>query len=112
MAAERDPVNMKSIADVPITIRRAYPDDARALRRLAALDSAVVPAEPLLVAEVEGELRVAVSSADLHAIADPFFPTAHIVDLVREHVRHASEPSRPRRRFWGRPALALGLRWT
>jgi hypothetical protein len=103
---------MKSIADVPITIRRAYPDDARTLRRLAALDSSVVPAEPLLVAEVEGEIRVAVSSADLQAIADPFLPTAQIVDLVREHIRRAAEDSRPRRRVWARPALAPRPRWT
>jgi hypothetical protein len=103
---------MKSIAEIPITIRRAYPDDARTLRRLAALDSAVVPAEPLLVAEVEGEIRVAVSSVDLQAIADPFFPTAQIVELVREHSRRAAEHSRPRRRFWSRPVLAPGLRWT
>ncbi|MFL5824458.1 MAG: hypothetical protein ACJ764_13575 [Solirubrobacteraceae bacterium] len=100
---------MQSIGEPPITIRRAYPDDARALRRLAALDSSVVPAEPLLVAEVEGELRVAVSTADLHAIADPFFRTAHIVALVRGHIERGAEGPITRRRFFGRPALLTGL---
>ena len=110
MAGKRDPVDMNSIDELPITIRRAYPDDAPALRRLAALDSSLVPAEPLLIAEVDGELRVAVSSADLQAIADPFVASAHIVELVRSHIRAAAEPPRPRRRFLGRPALAAGLR--
>ena len=44
-----------------ITIRFAYPDDDAALRRLAALDSQLLPPGPLLVAEVAGELWAAVS---------------------------------------------------
>jgi hypothetical protein len=76
------------------------------------VDSSIVPSEPLLVAEVEGEIRVAVSTADLQAIADPFFPTAQIVELVREHIRRAAEDTRPRRRFRGQRALAPRLRWT
>jgi hypothetical protein len=89
---------MDAVTELPITIRPAYPDDASALWRLAALDSASVPAEPLLVAEVEGEIQVAVSMSDLSAIADPFAPTAHVVGLVREHIRQA-RPSAPRRRL-------------
>ncbi len=74
-----------------LTIRSAYPADASALRRLAALDSAAVPPEPLLVAEVDGELQVAVSITDLIAIADPFAPTAHVVDLLRGHISQTTE---------------------
>jgi hypothetical protein len=71
-----------------ITIRPAYADDQLALQRLADLDSATaVPAHPLLVAEVDGELRVALSVHDGNAIADPFFPTAAILGLLRGHVR-------------------------
>ena len=46
----------------PIVIRRAYPDDASALARLAQLDSTRLPADSYLVAEVEGELKAASAS--------------------------------------------------
>ena len=99
---------MQTVTDLPITIRRAYPDDAPALRRLAGLDSAAVPAAPLLVAEVDGQIQVAVSMADLTAIADPFAPTAAIVELVRGHIRQAAAKPGARRRLLARltPALA------
>jgi hypothetical protein len=71
-----------------ITIRPAYADDQVALRRLADLDSSrAVPAHPLLVGEVDGEIRVALSVHDGSAIADPFFPTAAILGMLRGHVR-------------------------
>jgi hypothetical protein len=71
-----------------ITIRPAYADDHVALQRLASLDSAeAIPPHPLLVAEVDGELRVALSVHDGGAIADPFFPTEAILGLLRGHVR-------------------------
>ena len=64
-----------------ITIRSAREADARALYRLAALDSAKVPTGDLLVAEVEGELVAAAS--DHAVIADPFRPTADVVELLK-----------------------------
>jgi hypothetical protein len=71
-----------------ITIRPAYADDQMALQRLASLDSAAsVPSHPLLVAEVDGELRVALSLHDGSAIADPFYPTSAILGLLRVHAR-------------------------
>jgi hypothetical protein len=71
-----------------ITIRPEYPDDELALIRLAALDSAdAAPRRPLLLAEVDGELRAAVSVSDGSAIADPFHPTAAIVELLRQHAK-------------------------
>ena len=67
------------------TIRFAYPDDDRALRRLADLDSKPPPGGPLLVAEVDGELWAAVSlNAATYAIADPFRHTAALLALLRE----------------------------
>jgi hypothetical protein len=85
-----------------ITIRPAYGDDQLALIRLAALDSADgVPASPLLVAEVDGELRVALSLVDGSAIADPFARTADVLELLERHaagVRRARS-RRPRRRY-------------
>jgi hypothetical protein len=66
-----------------VTLRYAFPDDANALARLAAIDSAEVPAEPLLLAEVEGELRAALSLRDGEAVADPFHPTEALIELLR-----------------------------
>src|SRR5436190_8960215 len=68
-----------------ITIRPAYADDALALARLAVLDSAELPAEPLLLVEADGELRAALSLSDGSAIADPFAPTAELLALLRQH---------------------------
>jgi hypothetical protein len=80
-----------------ITIRFAYPDDAAAVRRLAALDSKPVPAGPLLIAEVGGELWAAVSVPGArHAIADPFRHTAELVALLRERVERLTTRPRPR----------------
>jgi hypothetical protein len=92
-----------------IVIRRADASDARALSRLAALDTAPAPlAGPdVLIAEVSGHVVAAV--ADGQAIADPFQPTAGLVELLHMRARQllSSEPSprsRPRLRF-PRPAL-------
>lgn len=80
-----------------ITIRPAYADDDAALARLAALDSAPVPAFPLLLAEVDGQLRAAISAADGATVADPFFPTAELIGLLRAHGA-ATAGRRPARR--------------
>ena len=83
-------------APASITIRPAYADDQAALARLAALDSAAgVPALPVLVAEVDDELRAALSLADETVIADPFFATQHLVRLLRAHAT-AVTPTRAR----------------
>lgn len=66
-----------------VTIRHAFPDDALALLRLAALDSGEPPGRPALVAEVDGELRAALSLRDGRVIADPFRRTQALVDLLR-----------------------------
>jgi hypothetical protein len=64
-------------------VRVATPDDARAIARLAALDSAPTPSGRLLLAEVGGAVRAAVRVSDRAAIADPFEPTAGLVALLR-----------------------------
>jgi hypothetical protein len=75
----------------PVTIRPAYADDEPAIRRLAALDSAPMPRGALVLAEVDGELRAAVSSDGRKAIADPFHRTLELVELVRDYtVRFAA----------------------
>jgi hypothetical protein len=80
-----------------ITVRPAYADDATAIRRLAALDSSPVPASPMLLAEVDGELRAALSLADGCSIADPFHPSLGLVDLLRLHATSAGRPGARRR---------------
>jgi hypothetical protein len=85
------------LAPDEITIRRAYPDDRDALVRLAALDSRRLPPGELLVAEVHGEIRAAVSMDTGTAIADPFRPAAAIVRLLRmraAQLERAAQPSR------------------
>ena len=71
-----------AVLEEAVTIRYGAERDNRALARLAALDSSAIPPEPLLVAEVGGELRAAYSLRDGSAVADPFRPTAHLVALL------------------------------
>ena len=66
-----------------VTIRWAMPTDLAALERVAALDSKRLPAGPLLVAVVDGQIRAAVSTIERDAIADPFFPSLNLVRLLR-----------------------------
>src|SRR6476660_2851702 len=70
--------NMKDV-----TIRWARPDDLAALERVAALDSKRLPAGPLLIAAVDGQIRAAVSTIDEQEIADPFYPSLNLVRLLR-----------------------------
>ena len=93
-----------------ITIRPEYPDDELALIRLAALDSAdAPPTRPLLLAEVDGELRAALSLRDGGSIADPFHPTLAVLELLHAHARRTVAP---RRRPLARStrAVARGMR--
>ena len=85
-----------------LTIRPAFADDEREIKRLAQLDDAPVPPGPLLLGEVAGELWVALSLSSPDHIADPFRPSADLVALVeaRAHQLRA-EPARLRR--WRRP---------
>ena len=66
-----------------LTIRFAKADDAVALGALAQLDSARVPIAPVLVAETAGNLIAAVSMIDGASVADPFLPTADVLELLR-----------------------------
>ncbi len=80
--ASAPPTRAAEPADVAITIRLASPRDRIALARLAALDSAPMPAGTVLIAETDGQLRAALSMGDGASIADPFHPTAATVQLL------------------------------
>jgi hypothetical protein len=102
-------------SDFPaITIRAARAEDDTAIMRLAALDSAPVPRSPLIVAEVEAELRAALSVNDLTAIADPFHRTLELVTLLRHHAERARgpAPTREQRRVRTVPPRRLRPRFT
>jgi hypothetical protein len=67
----------------PVVIRPASEADAPALRCLARLDDRRLPRGELILAQVGSEIRAAVSTSDGAAIADPWTPTAGIVDALR-----------------------------
>jgi hypothetical protein len=88
----------------PLVLRPATSADTADLERLAALDSARPLTGEVLVAAAGGELRAALSLQTGRAVADPFWPSAELVDLLR-----AAAGERPRRltlRRVARPALA------
>jgi hypothetical protein len=92
-----------------IMIRPAYADDYDALIRLAALDSADgVPPRPLLIAEVDGTLRAALSLRNGSHVADPFFPTLGLLTLLRAHAEGERVTTRRRRPRRHRLAYARG----
>jgi len=70
-----------------ISIRAATNGDGTTLARLAALDSAPVPFGPVLLAEVDGQPRAALSVSDGSVIGDPFARTAELAELLRFHAR-------------------------
>ena len=80
-----------------ISIRLTTPADGPALTRLAALDGTTVPAGPILVAEREGHLQAALSLTSGDSMADPFVPTAALLDLLRVRVASLLPPRSPRR---------------
>ena len=89
------PISRRRPDAAPLTIRHAAADDMKALERLAALDSRRVPSGELFVAEVGGRLLAATSIDTGAVIADPFEPTASLVELL--HIQAAA----------ARPAAAL-----
>jgi hypothetical protein len=67
-----------------IVIRSARHDDVTALFRIAALDSAQpLLGDDVLVAELGGEVVAAYDASEQRSVADPFRPTAALVDLLR-----------------------------
>ena len=65
-----------------VTVRRSTPADQAALDHLAQLDSGRPPRGPALVAEVDSRMLAALPLDSGRPIADPFKPTAALVDLL------------------------------
>lgn len=82
------------------TIRRASTTDSSAIARLAALDSTSPPTGEMLLAVVGEDLWAAVEVDSGAAIADPFRPSADLVELLRFRVaRMRRKVARPARRL-------------
>jgi hypothetical protein len=89
-----------------VLLRTAGADDAAALARLAALDSARPLPGPALVAEENAVIVAALCLETGRAVADPFVPSLHHVALLRRDADRRQVPA-PRGR---RPLLRLALR--
>jgi hypothetical protein len=76
-----------------VRIRDAHQDDGAAVRRLAELDSAEVPVPPVLLAEIDGQLRAVVSLVGSGVIADPFHPTVALVELLCVRAAQLAAPA-------------------
>jgi hypothetical protein len=75
------------VPEQAVTLRRYSAEDHGRLTHLAALDSSKPPPQPVVVAEVGGELRAALSLNDGSLVADPFHLTGGVTDLLRAYAR-------------------------
>ena len=83
-----------------LVLRRSSAEDEEALARLARLDSAPRARGEMLVAEVDDAIVAAVPFTGGPAIADPFRPTADVVELLQARVaRFAPQRAAHRPRF-------------
>jgi len=90
-----------------MTIRPARYADAPALARLAALDSRrPLAGGQVLVGQLGDRIVAAVSMHDGRAIADPFAPSAVVVEMLRRHAS-ATRPAKARVRLPWMPRLVL-----
>jgi hypothetical protein len=71
-----------------ITITHSTEADAQKVWRLALLDDRRPPKGPALLAYAGDELLAAVGLLDGRAVADPFRPTADVVEMLRFQARH------------------------
>jgi hypothetical protein len=79
-----------------LVIRPAIAADLDDLRYLAALDSARALLGDVLVAESDGVIHAAYSVEERRAIADPFYPTAELIELLETRAAPLRE-ARPKR---------------
>jgi hypothetical protein len=88
----------------PLVLRPATSVDSADLERLAALDSARPLEGDVLLAYAGGAVRAALSLDSGRVVADPFWPSAELVDLLRAAA--GERPRRLMRRRTARVALA------
>jgi hypothetical protein len=106
LASTNDPIG----SSPDIVLRVAGEWDAPRLARLAALDSQRLPAGPLLVAELEGEIWAAMALHGDAVIANPFRPTAALLELLAGRRRQLRSAGTPRHAPARRRLAWLGAR--
>jgi hypothetical protein len=80
-----------------VVLRTARADDDVDLIRLAELDGALPLAAPALIAEENGAIVAALCLSTGRAVADPFVPSLHVVERLRQHAaRRRAPPVAPR----------------
>ena len=88
-----------------ISLRVATDGDAGVIAKLSALDSKPALQAPAVVALVDGRPVAAASLSDASVVADPFVPTAEVVELLQARVAASAATAKPRKpRF---PRLGL-----
>ena len=90
-----------------IVIRHATDADIRTVAELAILDSREALRGPALIAEVDGVARAALDLSDGSVAADPFVPTAELVELLRVHAFASHGTRSVRGSLAGRVAKSL-----
>jgi hypothetical protein len=78
-----------------VTLRRACAGDRSAIARLAGPHP---PQGPFIVAEIDGELRAALSLAGGAALIDPLRPASAALELLRARALQLEDAQTPRRR--------------
>jgi hypothetical protein len=89
-----------------IEVRPSDRDEAKLIRRLAALDDAPELDGQVLLGLVDGDPVAAVSLSDGRVVADPFVGTGEVVTLLRVRAKHLSGVP-ARRRVPRRPRLRV-----
>jgi hypothetical protein len=89
-----------------IMIRRSTEADRTDIVRLAELDSRHAPRGDVMLAFVDDELRAAVDVDSGDTVADPFHPTAELIELLRMSVGQPDRASGFRLRSFGHAAEA------
>ncbi|MDQ3408885.1 MAG: hypothetical protein M3469_02730 [Actinomycetota bacterium] len=100
---------MRAGTDEVVTVRLAEAADRAALERLAGRDNNPVPTGEVLLAAVDGEVRAALSLDGATVVADPFRPTAELVELLRLRGSQLRR-RRPGRTWTPRRARAVAMR--
>ena len=88
-----------------ISLRVASDRDARVIEKLSALDSKPALHAPAVVALVDGRPVAAASLSDASVVADPFVPTADVVELLQARVAASTATAKARRPRFPRVGL-------
>jgi hypothetical protein len=91
-------VSMSTSSTIAMRVAEDEQDD-RVVRKLAELDSSRRPQAPVVIALVNGRPVAAASLVDGDVVADPFVPSADVVELLQARVAASTQAAaRPRKR--------------